>query len=157
MKIIKKKNRIVLLLMVLAVIVLTGCAKEQSATYLVSEDEVKTEITLKAKGDEVYEQVAVSQLNYDILAVLDESDAKKKMAERATAFKGVAGVDYEVAYSGEQIVETITIDYHQVEWEELAEVEGFFLSSEEIKTGISFKGTIEALDSTGAQKLSSES
>ncbi len=143
--------------MIWMMISLAGCAKEQSATYLIDEEDIKTEVTLKAKGDEVYQQVATSRLTYDNLAVLDEKEAKLKMAERSSLYKGVAGVEYGVSYSNEVVVETVTIDYQEVEWSELAEVEGFFISSSEIKNGISFKGTTELLESSGAQKIKSDS
>lgn len=133
---------------------LAGCAKEQSATYLIDEDDIKTEVTLKAKGDKVYQQVAISRLTYDNLAVLDETEARKKMTERSQLYTGIEGVNYEVSYSNEVVIETVTIDYQNAKWDELAEVEGFFISSTEIKNGISFKGTTELLDSTGAQKIS---
>ncbi len=139
------------------VVSLTGCGKEQSATYIINEEEIKTEVTLKAKGDEVYQQVAVSRLTYDNLAVLDEKEAKVKMAERSRGYEDVSGVNYEAKFSNNLVVETITIDYPDVKWEELADVEGFFISSSEIKNGISFKGTTELLDSSGAQKINSES
>lgn len=144
----------VLLVMIIS---LAGCGKEQTATYLIDEEEIKTEVTLKAKGDEVYQQVAVSRLTYDNLAVLDEKEARKKMTERSSLYSGVAGIKYDVSYSNDVVVETVTINYQDVEWDQLAEVEGFFISSAEIRNGISFKGTTESLESSGAQKISSES
>ena len=135
---------------------LAGCQPEVSETYTVNYDDINTKITFKAKGDRVTQQIAESQLTYDVLAVLNEEQARKKIAERRAVYQGIDGLEYDVQYGQEMVTEIITLNYTKDNLAGLAEVEGLFVSSQDVKNAISLKGTTAMMVKNGAIKTSPE-
>ena len=109
--------------LVLSVVALSACSKEQTKTYEGDVNGKNVITSLTYKDDEVLKQSTIGTVKYDDLGI-DQSQAKE-MLKKMKAFKGVKGVTYKVDYKDQKAVEHIDVDYKEVDVDKLKKNLGF--------------------------------
>lgn len=148
----KKMMKFGILVIILGIV--TGCSftgKEKSATYMLEDEGIKTTITLKAKGDKVIEQTVINELSYEALQLTKE-EAQAQFDPIAEQFEGLVGVEENVVYNEDGLVETLTIDFKKADLREVSKLPGSEFDEKAIKNGVSFKKTSKAYEEMGAKK-----
>lgn len=154
------KKLLNLLLSLTLVLALTGCGQEQSATYVMTQEQdgmtISDTQSIKAKGDLVYEMVEDMYID---LSSVDEATKEPLLAyyeETYVAMKDNApeGVVVNVVNDGNKISVQISIDLAGAELQDL--IDGGYIvatssNGQPIKA-ISFKQTCAALEAGGYVK-----
>lgn len=109
-----KKVISLIAVLVLSVVALSACSKEQTKTYEGDVNGKNVITSLTYKDDEVLKQSTIGTVKYDDLGI-DQSQAKEMLKKDEKAFKGVKGVTYKVDYKDQKAVEHIDVDYKEVD------------------------------------------
>lgn len=145
--IIMKKKYLLFLVMSL-MLVLTACRDSDSKTFFYEEDGVASEMTFTHNGDTVEREVSTTTLEYEALGLRSEEDAEEVLSDFALDFEDVDGVTYSFEYEETEAVETLEINYEEVELSELREA-GIEIEGEEGADEISMEQTEENLIDEG--------
>lgn len=104
--------------LLLSIIVIAGCDKEQSKTYqgdLRGSDVIDT---LTYKGDKMIKQSMIMTINYKDRGV-SQSDAEKIVEKQELAYKDIKGIKYEKTVKNDKAVQKVEIDYKKADLDQL--------------------------------------
>src|SRR5699024_9327925 len=73
--------------------------------------------------DEVQRQTSESDITYEALGVEDEEQARELLEQEAADYESVDGVEHNIEYDDEGIVETLEVDYTVEEISEISSLE----------------------------------
>lgn len=148
-----KKVISLIAVLVLSVVALSACSKEQTKTY---EGDVNGKFVITSltyTDDEVLKQSTIGTVKYDDLGI-DQSQAKEMLKKDEKAFKGVKGVTYKVDYKDQKAVEHIDVDYKKVDVDKLKKNLGFESAKAKKKDYVSMKKLVKQLKRNGLKEKS---
>ena len=143
-------KRILTILSAILLIFLAGCSsKDGSKTYVLEKSGVKTEITVYYESDKVTKQTTVNTMNYEKMAVTKDElkDVAMPVSEK---YQGIDGVEQKIVFDDDKAVETLTIDYTNVDLKKLKDLPGMDIDTD--VESVSLKDTEESLLSQGFTK-----
>lgn len=98
--------------------------EEQSKTFVLEEDGYVNELVYYYIEDEVQRQTSESNITYEALAVANEEEARELLEEEAANYNDVDGVEQNIEYNEDGIVETLEVDYNEADISEISSLEG---------------------------------
>lgn len=98
--------------------------EEQSKTFVLEEEGFVNELVYYHIDDEVQRQTSESDITYEALGVEDEEQARELLEQEAADYESVDGVEHNIEYDDEGIVETLEVDYTVAEISEISSLEG---------------------------------
>ena len=144
-------KRILTILSAVLLIFLAGCSssKDGSKTYVLEKSGVKTEITVYYESDKVTKQTTVNTMDYEKMAVTKDElkDVAMPVSEK---YQGIDGVEQKIVFDDDKAVETLTIDYTNVDLKKLKDLPGMDIDTD--VESVSLKDTEESLLSQGFTK-----
>ncbi|EHJ08177.1 YehR family lipoprotein [Staphylococcus simiae] len=147
-----KKITTLFIIMILSVVTLTACSKEQTKTYEGDINGKQVITTLTYKGDDLLKQSTIGTVKYDDLGI-DKQKAKKLFAKNEKAFKNLKGTDYNVDYKKNKAVEHIDVDFKEANIKELKKRLGYVSPSDD-DSKISFEKMEKQLKRSGLTEKS---
>lgn len=119
--------------------------------------DVESVLAFYCDGDRVAVQTAENTMYYDDLNVSDAQQAQDQFGptfdEYAAQYEGVKGVHYTIVYQDDSLVEEISVDYNQVDMDDVKNIEGFNFNGSQDADYISMKKTLETLESSGYREV----
>lgn len=141
-----------LLLVVGVVLFIGGCSKETTTSFESDvEPGIHSELTYFHKGDKVTKQTAHNTVTYKDADVEDPKLLEEFYAPTIEQYKGIKGIEHEVKFSDTKMVETLTIDYENLDFEAIKNVDGIMVDGN-AKNGVSLKASQKLLESQGFSK-----
>ena len=101
-----------------------AAGEEQSKTFVLEEEGFVNELVYYHIDDEVQRQTSESDITYEALGVEDEEQARELLEQEAADYESVDGVEHNIQYDDEGIVETLEVDYTVAEISEISSLEG---------------------------------
>ena len=105
---------------------LTGCGeKEQSKTF--SWSQAGTEVTLTYyynKDDKVLRQTAKNKIEYSSIGAKNKEEAMKILDPISKRYQSIKGIKESVDYEESYAVETVDVDYSEVDFAKLNSLQG---------------------------------
>lgn len=138
--------------MILSVVTLAACSKEQTKTYEGDINGKQVVTSLTYKGDDLLKQSTIGTVKYDDLGI-DEQKAKKLFAKNEKAFKNLKGTEYHVDYKSNKAVEHIDVDFKEANIKELKKRLGYVSPSDD-DNKISFEKMEKQLKRSGLTEKS---
>ena len=132
------------------VLVACGGGETEQKTFTMDKENTKTEIeyTYNDKNDQVASQQMKSELTYEYLEFADEEEAKAELEPSLDEFNDIKGVTYELDFKDESVVETTTIDFNTLDFDDADKIPGFSFDGDPTD-GISMEETTKSLKATG--------
>ncbi len=117
--------------MLAAALALTGCsgggdaAGETTETTLTrSVEGAELTVTYVAEGDKVTQQTTKNVVNYEASGIADRAAAEESVAPLAEQYKGIKGVEHSIEFGDDELTETVTLTYADLDVEKLSSVTG---------------------------------
>lgn len=98
--------------------------EEQSKTFVMEEEGYINELVYYYIDDEVQRQTSQSDITYEALGVEGEEQARELLEQEAANYQEVDGVEQNIEYGEEGIVETLEVDYTVADLSEVSGLEG---------------------------------
>lgn len=123
---------------------------ENVVTLALSEDDYDTEITYEADGDIIRKQTTKSEATYEQYGVQNKASAEVAFNEVVQQYQSIDGIDFDIEFLDETVVQSLTIDFEKVDAADLEEVPGVNIDGN-LKKGVSLKATVKVLQEQGYQ------
>lgn len=91
-------------------------------TYYINNDGSETEITYYFKNDGAFKQSTVSKVLYENLNVANEKETRKTLATTNEMYDGSKGISHSIEYNDDYVVEKISVNYNEIDKEDLKEL-----------------------------------
>lgn len=141
----KKHLKMITLLAVFAILLVAcGAKKEESKTFVLDNGVVNTELTYYYVGDKVTKQTTKTILKYGQPGIENKEAVMKKMEPIAAKYKEIKGLEHKIEYGETEVIEELSMDYSQVDYEQLKGLEGMAFAGDP-QNGISMKKSEEML------------
>lgn len=149
-----KKKGIGLLVILLIVCVLAACGSKEveERVFELEEMGIVTKMTYTYQGDEVLKQKAENIIPYASLGVTSQEEAEEILDPQVEELQGIDGVSEEVEYKEDEALETLEIDYENLDHDKIEKIPGLNISGN-IKNGISMEKSAEALLNQGYEEV----
>lgn len=149
-----KKKGIGLLVMLAIVCVLAACGSKEveERVFELEEMGIVTKMTYTYQGDEVLKQKAENIIPYASLGVTSQEEAEEILDPQVEELQGIDGVSEEVEYKEDEALETLEIDYENLDHDKIEKIPGLNISGN-IKNGISMEKSAEALLNQGYEEV----
>lgn len=121
---------------------------ENIVTLALSEDDYDTEITYEADGDIIKKQTTRSEATYEQYGVQNKASAEVAFNEIVEQYQSIDGVDFDIEFFDEKVEQSLTIDFENIDAEDLKEVPGVNIDGN-LKKGVSLKATVKVLQEQG--------
>ena len=125
-----KKILSVIFLVTMSLVIFVGCgskneeAKEAQTTYFMESQGLTVEMTYYHTGDKVTKQTSVNTFPYESIGIESKEEAEEKLASTVEQYQGVKGLEHSIDYQDTQVVEVLTIDYKEVDLDEISKIPG---------------------------------
>src|SRR5699024_6938420 len=112
-----KKKGIGLLVILSIVCVLSACGSKEveERVFELEEMGIVTTMTYTYQGDKVLKQKAENIIPYASLGVTSQEEAEEILDPQVEELQGIDGVSEEVEYKEDEALETLEIDYENLE------------------------------------------
>lgn len=150
----KLKTLFLSALSLLAVVFLVACQSTQTSHLQMFEDDnFDNRITFHHQGDKMVKQETKNLVLYKTLGVKDADEAKEAVEAMMPGdiYKDLKGFTRKVDYQEDRFVETITIDYSKVDFDQAANTLG--AAKTEDGKGISYKKLFDSFTSLGYKEV----
>src|SRR5699024_12583402 len=119
---------------------------ENEITLESDQDGIVMEITYKADGDMVTEQLAHNEMSYEALGVESKEEAKELDLLKATeeTYNEIDDVEYELDCRDDEVIADIEIDFTKADMEAVANLIGSVLVGD-VEKGVSLSGQVDML------------
>lgn len=140
--------------LVVAALALTGCSSgpgERSETTLTkSADGATLTVTYVAEGDDVVEQTTENIVVYAESGIANRAAAEEQVGELVEQYKGIRGVDHAIEFGETELVETVTMNYTDLDVEAFAKATGAGAEEDPAAvTKVSLKEAVASLTGAG--------
>ncbi|UTX52451.1 DUF1307 domain-containing protein [Leucobacter aridicollis] len=126
-----KRTGKVAAVIVAAALALTGCSGGDDTTGETTEttltrsvEGAELTVTYVADGDKVTKQTTKNVVNYEASGIADRAAAEESVAPLAEQYKGIKGVEHSIDFGDDELTETVTLTYADLDLEKLASVTG---------------------------------
>lgn len=149
-----KKKGIGLLVILSIVCVLAACGSKEveERVFELEEMGIVTTMTYTYQGDKVLKQKAENIIPYASLGVTSQEEAEEILDPQVEELQGIDGVSEEVEYKEGEALETLEIDYENLDHDKIEKIPGLNISGN-IKNGISMEKSAEALLNQGYEEV----
>ena len=110
------KKAWMLFVLAMVTVVLAACGSEETRTFEMEDTGLTSTLTYTYSGDEVTSQTAENVLNYEELGI-EKADAEEILNPVAEQYEGLEGIEYSIEYGDEEAVESIEINYEELDYE----------------------------------------
>lgn len=123
---------------------------ENEITLESDQDGILMEITYKADGDMVTEQLAHNEMSYEALGVESKEEAKELdlLKETEETYNEIDDVEYELDFRDDEVIEDIEIDFTKADMEAVANLIGSEFEGD-VEQGVSLSGSVDMLIASG--------
>src|SRR5699024_6506213 len=128
----KKLSIIIVALALGTISVACSGGETEQKTFTMAKENTKTE----------------SELTYEYLEFADEEEAKAKLEPSLDEFNDIKGVTYELDFKEDHVIETTTIDFNTLDFDDADKIPGFAFDGDP-NDGISMEETTKSLKETG--------
>ncbi len=138
---------------IIATFVLTGCSFSfgtKTDTFILDEGEFVSEITLEHSMNIVKKETIVNTITFETKS--DMRLMEDYIESYEDLYKDVDGLTHEVEYGNKKIVETLVIDFEELDFGATEALEKLGLDKE-LESGVGFKETEELLLDEGYEKV----
>lgn len=150
------KNLLFCIVALLFVSTLTACNKKvEEASFESNQNGITTTVTYQYLDDIVKKQSTKTVIPYSVAKVKDAEEAKKVLSKTANEFKGIKGLEYNLNFEADKVIEDITVDYSKADIKEITKLSNFS-SSDSVNSDvqfISFSKSEKFLESKGFKKV----
>ena len=147
--IIRRGDKMKKLTAILCVLCLAGCSNGgDTKTTVCTADMNGVSVTnsFESNGDEITRQTVQNEMDYTTTGYSEEEMAQ--IAESYRSAYDVKGVEYSYEFSGNMLIENITIDFTEADFNELMDAELITADGENVSY-ISLEQTLDSLESSG--------
>ena len=141
------KKAWMLFVLAMVTVVLAACGSEETRTFEMEDTGLTSTLTYTYSGDEVTSQTAENVMNYEELG-LEKADAEEILNPVAEQYEGLEGIEYSIEYGDEEAVESIEINYEELDYEKAQGVEGIQLEGNP-EDGVSMEKSAEMVEEQG--------
>ncbi|MCT1902476.1 YehR family protein [Oceanobacillus sojae] len=143
-----------LLFLLIATLGLAACGSEETVTLKGEQMGMNMEVTLDAKDDEITHQTVKTDVPYSTMMVESKEEAEKMDEEiraQFAPFDDVEGIEYEIEYGEDYLIQTISVDLTAVDMDELNSIPGASMPAMEDDEYISLEETVKELEDAGLE------
>lgn len=101
-----------------------AAGEEQSKTFILEEEGFVNELVYYHIDDEVQRQTSESDITYEALGVENEEQARELLEQQSPDYEGVEGVEHNIEFGDEGVIETLEVDYTVADISEVSALEG---------------------------------
>lgn len=132
-------------------IFLTACSNgsESTRTFELDNNGVMTTMVYTSTGDKVTVQTTENVIQYDQAGFASKEEAQEYFSPMMEQFQNIDGLTHKMAYDDSKAVETLTIDYEAVNFEDIENLPGMAFSEGSTDQGVSMEKSVEVLESQG--------
>ena len=136
-------------------IFLTACSNgsESIRTFELEHDGIMTTMVYTSTGDKVTVQTTENVIQYDLVGLASKEAAQEVFSPMIEQFQNIEGLTHKMAYDDSKAVETLTIDYENVNFKEIENLPGMAFSEGSTDKGVSMEKSVEVLESQGFTEL----
>ncbi|MDO4432689.1 MAG: DUF1307 domain-containing protein [Aerococcaceae bacterium] len=147
-------KKLLTLMSVLFVFVLAGCAAQITEhKYKVNITGLQIEVTYKAQGDHVLEQITHTTYKYSDMELTKE-EFEQEAAPVVEFLKEIKGVSHTITFGEEQAVEIVAVNFKEFDFDKIEEIERFGLDGIDAKAKtISLEKSLENLKMFGFKEV----
>ena len=133
------------------VIILAGCSggTESTRTFVLERDGVTTTMDYIFKGDKVKKQTTENIIDYALVGLASKEEAKQLFDPLIQEFQNIKGLTHEMVYEDSKAIESLIVNYEEVNFEEIQNLQGMSFDTDADIKGISMKKSAELLESQG--------
>lgn len=132
----------------MVMVVLSACGNdEETRTFEMNEMGVESTLTYTYSGDEVISQTTDNVITYEELGI-DRSQAEEIFTPYIEEYENLAGVEHSFEFSDDQAVESLSVVYDDINYEEVQAVEGISFDGDPAE-GVSMERSAEMLLNQG--------
>lgn len=144
-----KKLTGLLTVLVLALF-LTACGDEEATrTFVIESDGVLTTMVYTSTDDKVTKQSTENIIRYDLSGLSSKEEAQQIFDPMIEQFQNIKGIAHTMKYEDSKAIETLSIDYKAVNFDDIEGLPGMSFSEDPRENGISMEKSAELLLSQG--------
>ena len=132
--------------MLFCAMILTGCEKEQTKTFTQTKNGITLQMEYTYKGDTVLQQKATNTMPYAIFPVEKKEDIHFLL-------EGIKGVEQSIDYQEEQAVETVMIDYGELDFDLAKGIDSIFTDGADSEKKVSMQAVEKWLLEKGFEEI----
>src|SRR5699024_133662 len=123
---------------------------ENEITLESDQDGILMEITYKADGDMVTDQLAHNEMTYEALGVESKEEAKELdlLKETEETYNEIDDVEYELDFRDDEVIEDIEIDFTKADMEAVSNLIGSEFEGD-VEQGVSLSQSVDMLIASG--------
>ena len=123
---------------------------ENEITLESDQDGILMEITYKADGDMVTDQLAHNEMSYEALGVESKEEAKELdlLKETEETYNEIDDVEYELDFRDDEVIEDIEIDFTKADMEAVSNLIGSEFEGD-VEQGVSLSQSVDMLIASG--------
>lgn len=123
----------------------TGAStQEDTKTFTLAQNGVAMELVFHYDGDKVIRQTANNVMPYEAIGVATKEEAQELLDPVAKQYQQVQGLDYTLEYSDSEAIESLTINYDELDYDSAKQLPGVNFEGD-TDNGISMERTEEML------------
>lgn|GEM_PF-1445114 len=146
--VIKKWTKYILFGLMLFVIVACQSADQTTTSLIAEENGLTVELTFVAEGDLIVRQKSRNEISYESLGVSSPEEAEDMLAEFMVGYDTTEGIEHQVDYQDDRVIETVEVDFETVDVDEASQLAGSIFEGDPSE-GISLEATVEMLQELG--------
>ena len=139
--------------MLFCTMLLTGCQQEQTKTFTQTKNGITLQMEYTYKGDTVLQQKATNTMPYAIFPVENKEDIHFLLDRLSEPYQGIKGVEQSIDYQEEQAVETVMIDYGELDFDLAKGIDSIFTDGADSEKKVSMQAVEKWLLEKGFEEI----
>lgn len=135
------------------VMVATGCQKEETKTFTQTKNGITLQMEYTYKGDMILQQKATNTMPYAIFPVETLEGIHFLIDKLSQPYRDVKGVKQSIDYQEEQAVETVIVDYRELDFDAAKEIDSIFIGEAKTKEEVSMQSAEKWLLEKGFEEV----
>ncbi len=148
-----KKIILGIISMLFCAMILSGCEQEQTKTFTQTKNGITLEMEYTYKGDTVLQQKATNTMPYAIFPVENKEDIHFLLERLSEPYQGINGVEQSIDYQEKQAVETVIVDYRELDFDVAKGVDSIFTDGVDSDKKVSMKAVEKWLLEKGFEEI----
>src|SRR5699024_4552423 len=125
--------------------------EEGKRTFVMENEGAVTTLTYYYEGDIVFKQTSENVIPYENIGLNSKEEAKEMLEPQSEQFQGIDGLKEKIEYHDSKAIETLEINYNEVNIEEVGELPGTMLDENAVN-GISMEKSANMLLQQGFEE-----
>lgn len=127
--------------------------EEKTRTFKAEEPGIEATITYYYQGDDVKKQTTENVIEYEAVGLESKDEAKEMFDPESEQFQGVDGVTHEMTYEDDHAIETLEVDYENLDFDEARSLPGMMFEEGAEEYGISMEQSAQMLLNEGFEEI----